>query len=100
MSRSISGLSTVKQRHEQHLSNAYLIELARAAATDEDKYREGEELAEVCPSCYAKYHQLRELAKLGRKAASKPILSPREVESGLEDLMKRIQASPDPKSTE
>lgn len=99
MSGLISGLSVVKQKH-QHLSNADLVELARAASTDEDKHREGEALAEVCPTCYADYRQLRELGRLGREAAAKPIRSPREVESGLKDLMKRIHASSDPKSTD
>lgn len=94
-----SGLPVVQQRH-QHRSNADLVELARAATTDEDKRREGEALAEVCPKCFADYRQLRELGRLGREAAANPILSQREIESGLKDLMKRIQASPDRKSTD
>ena len=81
-------------------SDPQLVELAKAASTQDDELCDGEVPEGFCTTCYARYHLLRGLPRLGREAAAKPIRSSREVESGLKDLMKRIHISSDPKSTD
>ena len=99
MTRLTSEPPVVQKEHKCH-SDAKLVELAKDASTQDAELRSGEVPPGFCTTCYAKYCQLRKLGTLGREAAAKPILSPREIESGRKDLLDRIQASPDPKSTE